>query len=74
MTQTLTCSVVRVEDQTVHLQTPDGQSLTLPLSAVHGTPLSNGTIRLLGVVVEGGQVDDSAFAKTILNELLSPRS
>lgn len=73
MKQSLTCSVVRVEEQLVQLRTPDGQTISLPLSCIHGTPLADGTIRLMGAVVEGGRVDDSAFAKTILNELLSPR-
>ncbi len=74
MKQLLTCSVLKVEEQTVQVRTPDGQTLTLPLSSIHGTPLAEGQIRLMGVVAEGGRVDDSLFAKTILNELLSPRS
>jgi hypothetical protein len=72
MKQPLLCSVVAIEDQAVRLRTPDGQTLTLPLTSIHGTPIPSGTVRLMGVIPEGGRVDDSAFAKTILNELLSP--
>jgi len=74
MKQSLTCSVVRLEEQTVQLRTADGQTFSLPLSCIHGTPAPDGTVRLVGVVPEGGRVDDSLFAKTILNELLSPKS
>lgn len=75
MKQALVCSVVAIEDQIVRLRTPDGQTVSLPLSCLHGTPTPSGTVRLMGVIPEGGHVDDSAFAKTILNELLSsPRS
>jgi hypothetical protein len=73
MKQSLTCSVIRVEEQVVHLRTADGQTISLPLSCIHGTPSLEGTVCLIGVVPEGGRVDDSAFAKTILNELLSPK-
>jgi hypothetical protein len=72
MKQALVCSVVAVEEQLVRLRAPDGQLFTLPLSALHGTPIPDGTVRLMGVVPEGGRVDDSLFAKTLLNELLSP--
>lgn len=72
MKQPLTCTVLALEEQTIHLQTPDGQSFSLPLSCIHGTPAPQTTIRLIGVVPEGGRVEDSAFAKLILNELLSP--
>lgn len=74
MKQSLICSVVRVEEQVVHLRTADGQTFSLPSSCIHGTPTIEGTVRLVGVVPEGGRVDDSLFAKTILNELLSPKS
>ena len=72
MKHTLLCTVDRLDDQLVHVHTPDGQVFALPLSAVHGTPVPQGTIRVLGVVTDGGAVDESVFAKTILNELLSP--
>lgn len=72
MKQPLICSVEAVEEQVVQLRTPDGQSLTLPLSSVHGTPVLGGTLRLMGVVLEGGRVEDSLFSKDILNELLNP--
>ncbi len=72
MKQSLVCTVVAVEEQTIRLQTPDGQSFSLPLSCIHGTPGAQSTVRLIGVIPEGGRVDESAFAKMILNELLSP--
>ncbi len=72
MKQPLACSVVAIEDQLVRLRTPDGQTISLPLSSIHGTPVPEGTIRLMGVVPEGGRVDESVFAKTLLNELLAP--
>lgn len=74
MKQSLSCSVVRLEEQVAVLRTADGQTFTLPLTAIHGTPTPSGTIRLIGIVTDGGQVDDSPLAKTILNELLSPKS
>ncbi|MBP9762660.1 hypothetical protein KBD34_03510 [Patescibacteria group bacterium] len=74
MKQLLVCTVLAVEDQLIRLRTPDGQSLSLPLSCIHGTPSVDGTVRLMGAVPEGGRVDDSLLAKSILNELLSPNS
>lgn len=61
-----------VDHQQVSLRTPDGQSFTLPLSCIHGTPVLEGTVRLMGISPDGGRVDESLFAKTVLNELLSP--
>ena len=72
MKQPLACTVLALEDQLVRLRTPDGQTLSLPLSCIHGTVTPDGTVRLMGVVPEGGRVDESAFAKTLLNELLAP--
>lgn len=72
MKQTLPCTVEALEEQMVRLRTPDGQSLLLPLTCIHGTPAPEGTIKLIGVVPEGGRVDESILAKAILNEILSP--
>lgn len=72
MKSPLTCTVISVEEQTVTLRFPNGDVQTLPLSCVHGTPIPDGVLRLMAVVPEGGRTDDSIFAKTILNELLSP--
>ena len=72
MKSPLICTVLAVDEKTVHLRVSPDQTIHLPLEAMHGTPIPHGTVRLMATIVEGGQVDDSVFAKMILNELLSP--
>ena len=74
MSTTLNAQVDRSEDGVVFLTLPDGQTLRIPESAFHGTPIAGTEVRLLAVAASLDQDQDQAFAQRILNALLGTHS
>ena len=52
----------------------DGTRLTLPLTAVYGTPTVGKDVRVIAVAPSAEDLPRTVLAQTLLNELLSPPS
>ena len=69
--QPLTLIVQEVNQTVVTAKTPDGQVWRFPLTAVHGTPKIGQELTLVALAVGAEDAGQSAFAKTLLNEILN---
>ncbi len=74
MLKPLTLIVQEMTETTVTLKTPDGHDWHLPLQAIHGSPKIGQEVQLIGVAMGALDAGESAFAKTLLNEILNSSS
>ena len=66
----LIATIEQVQAGIVTLVTPDGQRLTLPEQAFHGTPTIGASARLAAVVAGTEANGEGPLAHALLNELL----
>ena len=66
----LKAKITKIENETMTLQLPDGQSLALPLQAVEGEGKPGQEAALLVVSLGGEEAGRQELARHLLNELL----
>lgn len=66
--------IERIQDGSVFLVTSDGQSLHVPESSLHGSPVAGGEVRLFIVAPPLDGITDNTLAQSLLNELLGTNS
>jgi hypothetical protein len=66
--------IERIQDGTVFVTLPDGQTLHLPETALYGTPGVGSDVRILALSQPSDISADQALAHSLLNELLGTNS
>ena len=74
MLQPLSLTVQNIEGTMIHAKSADGKIWILPTQSVHGTPKVGQEIRLIGVAVGAEDAGQTAFAQTLLQEILEGSS
>ncbi|MSR84853.1 hypothetical protein EXS71_00185 [Candidatus Uhrbacteria bacterium] len=74
MLNPLTLTVENIQGNIINAKSADGKTWSLPMETVHGTPKPGQEIRLIGVTVGAEDIGTSAFAQTLLQEILGGKT
>ncbi|MBM3204845.1 hypothetical protein FJZ48_02595 [Candidatus Uhrbacteria bacterium] len=67
-------TIQSIKPDSVVAKTSDGQLWTIPLHAIHGSVKVGQELRCIGVGVGSEDAGQTAFAQSLLNELLGKNS
>jgi hypothetical protein len=67
---TLKATILSIDTDSAIIKLPDGQTLNIALSAIHGTPKIGADIRVLFSMGTADQNETQDLARTLLNELI----
>lgn len=68
--QPLSLTVQEIKDQTVIAKSAQGRVFEIPKETIFGTPTIGKELRLVGIASDQEHLGQTAFAQTLLNELL----
>lgn len=74
MLNPLTLTVETIQGNIIQAKSADGKSWSLPSDSIHGTPKPGQEIRLIGVTVGAEDIGTSAFAHSLLQEILGGKT
>ncbi len=74
MLQPLVLRIADIKNQTVTVTTVDGQTWSLPQTAIHGQPKVGQELRLIAAVAGAEDAGTTAMARSLLNEIFDPKN